>query len=139
MRVFLVLLLICFAVSGICEELNSGTRAYSTGLNIATVSQLKGPLGKRTWKIEPKGNDYIVTITDYFFRDGDFQEPFLSDTREGKSTLTVKTKEQKLFKSRDEFPMQLTIKIDRKRLNKGQTIYFYNGDYGEVAGHQVIK
>jgi|GEM_PF-3573177 len=139
MRIFIVLLLMCFAVPGICEESNSGTWTYSTGLKIVSVTKLKGHPGNLTWKIEQKGKDYIVTINDYFFRDGDFQEPYLADTREGKATLAVKSKEQKLIKTRDEYPLQLTIKIDGKRLHKRQTIYFYNGDYGEVAGHQVIK
>jgi hypothetical protein len=139
MRIFIVLLLMYFAAPGICEESSSGTWTYSTGLKIVSVTKLKDHPGKLTWRIEPKGKDYIVIIKDYFFRDGDFQETYLADTREGKATLTVKSKEQKLFKTRDEYPLQLTIKIDGKRLHKGQTVYFYNGDYGEVAGHQVIK
>jgi hypothetical protein len=129
----------CFAVPGICEESNSGRWTYSTGLKIVSVTKLKGHPGRSAWKIEPKGTDYIVTITDYFFRDGEFQEPCLADTREGKATLTLKSKEQKLFKTRDEYPLHVTIRIDGKRLHKGQTVYFYNGDYGEVAGHQVIR
>jgi len=139
MRICIVLLLICFAVPGICEESNSGRWTYSSGLKIVSVNKLKGHPGKLAWKIEPKGIDYIVTITDYFFRDGVFQEPYLADSREGKATLTLKSKEQKLFKTRDEYPLHVTIRIDGKRLHKGQTVYFYNGDYGEVAGHQVIR
>jgi hypothetical protein len=139
MRIFLIILLVFIAVPGVCEESNSGTWTYSTGLKIISVNTLKAAPEKPNWRIEHKGTDYIATISDYFFRENNFEEPLLSISREGKVTLTARTKRRKIFRTKDEYPLQLTIKISGKRLHKGETVYFYNGDYGEVMGHQVIR
>jgi hypothetical protein len=139
MRILLIILLTFIAVPGVSEESNSGTWTYSTGLKIISVNTLKDAPEKPSWKIEHKGTDYIATISDYFFREDNFEEPYLSISRDGKVTLTVRTKRQKIFQTKDEYLLQLTIRISSKRLHKGETVYFYNGAYGEVMGHQVIK
>jgi hypothetical protein len=139
MRYFVFLLLIAFATPALCEEMNTKTWTYSSGLKILSIKKLEGHPGKLFWEIEPRGSDYIVTVTDFFFRNGEFEELSLNDLKEGKATLTVKSKEQRFFKTKDEYPLQVTIRIEGKRLHKGQIIYFYNGDYCEVAGHQIVK
>jgi hypothetical protein len=139
MRIILALLLILCAVPGVCEETNSGTWTYSTGLKILSVSNPAETSGKISWKIERKGRDFIVNINDFFYRDGAFEDPSLSLPSEGKVTLTVCTKKQKLFQTKSEYNLQLKIKISGDRLHKGETVYFYNGDYGEVVGQQTIK
>lgn len=142
MRIALILALITLAVPGFCEETKkttSSTWTYATGLKILSSKVVKESGEKSSWKIEKRGNNYLVTIYDYFFSEGNFEAPFLSLSREGKVTLTVSTKKQKLFKSKEEFPLLLSIEISGKRLQKGETIYFLNGDNGEVMGHQIVK
>lgn len=142
MRIALILTLITIAVPGFCEETkdaNPSTWTYATGLKILSSKVVKELGEKSNWKIEKRGSNYLVTIYDYFFSEGNFEAPFLSLPREGKVTLTVSSKKQKLFKSKEEFPLQLSVEISGKRLHKGETIYFLNGDYGEVKGHQLVR
>jgi len=142
MRTLLIVALIMLAVPCFGEEetpSNSNMWTYSTGLKIVSSKLINGSDEKPNWKIEKRGSNYIVKIYDFFYSEGKFENPVLSLPREGRVTLAVSSKKQKFFKTKEEFPIQLTIEISGKRLKSGETVYFLNGDYGEVNGHQVIK
>jgi hypothetical protein len=143
MRISLIVAFIMLAVSCFGEETippsNSNMWTYSTGLKIVSTKLIKGSDEKPSWKIERRGSNYIVKIYDYFYSEEKFEDPVLSLPREGMVTLAVSSKKQRFFKTKEEFPIQLIIEISGKRLQKGETVYFLNGDCGEVNGHQVIK
>jgi hypothetical protein len=84
----------------------------------------------------------LVVVNDFFYTAEPFEIPWLNNLSDDKGTLTIATKQKKRWlgaATREEFFRSVSVKIDSKRLKKGQIVYVYNNDTGEVLGHYQVQ
>ena len=91
-------------------------------------------------KVESSGNYIMINIREFFYSSGPFEGPWLSLDRNGRATLNIGTKKKSwFFSTSEEFVRDIRIRIHKKRLKVGTTLYTYNTDTGEILHHALIK
>lgn len=108
-----------------------------------TIVKESGPLTgnpEPTLSVRVDGNDALISITDFFYNAGRFEQPWMSVANRNKATITIATHDTGnwFFSTKEEHVRSIELKINHRRLPSGTILYIYNQDTGEVMGHAVI-
>jgi hypothetical protein len=142
MKNTLVLLLLLVFVPAFAEEAPSHGFNFSTGIEIGRSTGPQNETGKRSIKFIENQKSMLVVVSDFFYTAEPFEIPWLNNLSSDKGTLTISTKQKTRWfgtATREEFFRSISVRIDGKRLKKGQIIYVYNNDTGEVLGHYQVQ
>jgi hypothetical protein len=125
-----ILFLQCGAA--LAEEVN-------TGITITSASGSIGEYQKPSFSVKAAGSSLLVSITDFFYNEGAFDQPWITLESGRKATLHIGTKKKfSLFQNKGEYIRSLSLEIARSKATKGTTLYIFNEDTGETLGHTVL-
>ena len=118
-------------------SLPTGPSIYEKGVRLAGTQSATHPLGLLT--SADRGDVLELSVKDAFFGTGRIEQPSLSFERNGNATLNLRTIPQKgPFLRKAEFDLEVTIRIDKSRLEGVERLFVMNQDMREVVGFLEI-